>query len=515
MRRNWRTFVLLVLLVGPIVAYVVFGMLWLKEHGWVLWAGLIWVVTYVIFTILADRWTRSARPMLPPLDWDAPRTFTPRDRGAWAIVEEEAIAAEGADLNRLSDFDVYAKTGQHLAERLAKHYFPESSDPVETVPVVELLAALELAAEDLGHLCREIPGGDLVTPGHFKQAVQAANAFNRANEIYTYLLPVLSPIAGLARLGATKLVSQPAWRSAQRSVLQWFYRAYVNRLGAHLIELYSGRLSIGADGYRRLTRRRRQGRGAWGVDLVPPRPVMMVAGAKGAGKSLLIASVEKALGGLDPAGLARIAPHLDDPAAAIARLKGLGYQELQAHPLATPGSSRRSDRARRDAATLAAETGDLLILIIDASKGSPSADLAFMTEWRAWFDEQPTLDPSPAIVVVTGLDRIAVDESASDGSNGHTTTVGAAARAWLADLDTRLPEPKPEVVALDLDAEAPAAVADAIIPRLAARSEEAERTALLRRFRRESSRSKVGRVLTQVGRQGGRLWSHLRTKKGG
>ena len=41
----------------------------------------------------------------------------------------------------------------------------------------------------------------------------------------------------------------------QQNMLRWFYQAYVNRLGTHLIELLSGRLAIGADHYRRLTRR--------------------------------------------------------------------------------------------------------------------------------------------------------------------------------------------------------------------------------------------------------------------
>ena len=46
---------------------------------------------------------------------------------------------------------------------------------------------------------------------------------------------------------------KPAWKSMQQNVLRWFYQAYVNRLGMHLIELLSGRLAIGAHQYRRLT----------------------------------------------------------------------------------------------------------------------------------------------------------------------------------------------------------------------------------------------------------------------
>ena len=39
---------------------------------------------------------------------------------------------------------------------------------------------------------------------------------------------------------------RPAWKSMQENLLRWFYHAYENRLGMHLIELFSGRLVIGA-----------------------------------------------------------------------------------------------------------------------------------------------------------------------------------------------------------------------------------------------------------------------------
>ena len=81
----------------------------------------------------------------------------------------------------------------------------------------------------------------------------------------------------------------------QQNMLRWFYQAYVNRLGMHLIELLSGRLAIGADA-------------------IPPadtpaacracRPVsstsyeplsIVVAGTAGSGKSRLIAMIQRSL----------------------------------------------------------------------------------------------------------------------------------------------------------------------------------------------------------------------------
>ena len=192
---------------------------------------------------------------MPPLDWDAPQTFSPFDREAWKVVEEEADRGDSASLDSLVNFNNYIDTGRRLADRLAKHYHPEASNPVEHVPVVELLTTLELAAEDLSRLCHQFPGGDLITPAHWKTAVNAAEYIQRFSDAYTYLLPIFSPSTGLARLGTQHLMVKPAWRDMQQNALRWFFRAFVNRLGAHLIELYSGRLSIGAERYRKLTRK--------------------------------------------------------------------------------------------------------------------------------------------------------------------------------------------------------------------------------------------------------------------
>ena len=124
-------------------------------------------------------------------------------------------------MEALSGFDIYIETGRRLARRLAEHYHPLSNDPIEHVPVVELLTALELAAEDLNHLCRQVPGGDLVTPAHWKRAVQAAGYIQKANDIYGYLLPIFSPVTGLARLGTQQADGQAGLEehAAERAAL--------------------------------------------------------------------------------------------------------------------------------------------------------------------------------------------------------------------------------------------------------------------------------------------------------
>ena len=207
--RNWRAWVLIVLLGGPFVAYIGFGALWLKERGWLLWASLLWIASGVVWQILATRWTRSKRVLMPPLDWDAPETFSTFDRQAWDLVQDEAKRGEAVPMEKLSEFDTYIDTGRRLAARLAAHYHPLSTNPIENVPVVELLTALELAAEDLNGLCRQVPGGDIVTFSHWKQAVQVSGYIQKANDIYSYLLPIFSPMTGLPRLAARNMMVPP------------------------------------------------------------------------------------------------------------------------------------------------------------------------------------------------------------------------------------------------------------------------------------------------------------------
>ncbi len=259
MVRSWRVWVLLVLFVGPMAAYIGLGALWLKDHGWGFYGFAIWAALGTVAYFLAVRWTRDREAVLPPIDWDSPRTFSNHDKLAWDLVEQEAETSETLPMESLTNVDVYVETGKKLVARLAAHYHPLSTNPVEHLPVVQILTALELAAEDLEALCREVPGGDMVTASHWKKAVQAAGWISKANEVYGYLLPLFQPTTGLVRLGTTKLLTQPAWKSMQHNVLRWFFRAYVNRLGIHLIELYSGRLAIGAEGYRKLTRKARPG----------------------------------------------------------------------------------------------------------------------------------------------------------------------------------------------------------------------------------------------------------------
>jgi predicted GTPase len=513
MIKNWRAWVLLVLLVGPILAYIGFGALWLMERGWLLVAGVAWVASGIAFAMLASRWTRLQQPILPPLDWDAPATFAPFDRKAWELVEEAAEESDTAALETLSEADLYIGSGRSLARRLAEHYHPLSHDPIEHVPVVELLTALELAAEDLNRLCRQVPGGDLVTPSHLKTAVQAAGYIQKASDIYSYLLPLFSPVSGLVRLGTQQLMVKPAWRNMQQNLLRWFYRAYINRLGTHLIELYSGRLVIGADQYRRLTRR--SARAAEEAEAELEHLVVAVAGARGAGKSSLIAALEQARGG----DLSLIKARLDATGLDVdllERLRTARLVEVSAYTAGEGGEQENArDRATRKDAVEEAVAADMLLLVVDSRRTSNAADVAFAQAWDRWYVEHPGLEVPPTLVVLTGVDRIALinDGSPAPSSARGQTPREAAVRSRIAALRASLPPILTEYVAVGMGASSSFGIVEELLPALAALLHRAERTALIRHLSRLNRRSKAGRLVRQVGRQGRWLWNSLRAGK--
>ena len=374
------------------------------------------------------------------------------------------------------------------------------------------MTALELAAEDLARLCRQVPGGDLITLSHWRKAVQVAGYISKANDLYSYLLPFLSPVGGLARWGSREWIVKPAWKSMQQNMLRWFYQAYVNRLGAHLIELLSGRLAIGADQYRRLTRKSHAAAQAGARRDAAADDLSWPARAR-SGKSRLIARLREACSGdltLLKARLSNLAIEPD----LIDRLRDAHWVEAPDYTTWTDSESRR-DRARRQAAVEAAVQADMLILVINGRQPSDQADVAFAQAWDRWFIEHPRSEVPPALVVLTGVEGPEFGngwQPPYDWSAGH-----GASRDGRPRPDRRpASDPPPVIQRLRRGrADRPDSLRGRRAPPARDRDAlaSAERTALIRRLHEMGGRSKVGRLVRQLGVQGRSLLGNLRSRK--
>ena len=512
MLKNWRSWVLLILFVGPYLAFMGFGFLWLLEQGrvWLLVAGVLSILSGIAVSLLLSRWTKSTRAFLPPIDWDVPHTFSEFDRQAWALVEAEAEQGDTLEMAKLSDFNTYIETGRRLANRLAAHYNPLSADPLERVPVVELLTALELAAEDLARLCRQVPGGDLVTPADWKRAVVAANYIQKASDLYTYLLPLFNPVTGLPRLASQHLMVKPAWKNMQQNLLRWFFRAFVNRLGTHLIELDSGRLVIGSDQYRKLTRKF----GRSGPDGEPAAfdLTIAVAGSRDSGKSTLIGALEAARSG-DLTALGGKLASLGGDEVGLERLKSARIVEVDYYTAVEAGKENARNRSTRHHAVAEAVECDLLILVVDMMAAPNDADVAFIKDWVRWYADHPGLQVPPALAAMTHVDSPTLGEwkPPVDWINGKGPRESEV-RAKLRALKGALPPTVAEVIPVAARASPPFGVVESFLPTLTASCHRAERNALIRHLRAASARSRAGRLVRQVGQQGKSLWKSLRER---
>lgn len=496
MIRSPKFWVLVVLLVGPIAAYVFFGALWLAQKRWLLYGFTVWTIAGLLFSYLSVRWTKgkARNAVLPPIDWESPRTFVAFDKQAWSLVEAESNAGDDLPMTKLTEIDTYLDVGKRMGLRLAAHYHPLSTEPIDHVPLIQLLTALELAAEDLGKLCREVPGGDMVTPAFWKKAVQAAGFFQKANQVYGYLLPLFSPATGLARLGTQKLMAEPAWKNMQQNLLRWFYRAYVNRLGVHLIELYSGRLAIGADQYRKLTRKK--GAKTTGHE-PPPRLTIGVLGATGSGRSTLITAIAKAI--------------RENLSSVRGRLEADGFDESLADFLSTaewveipgymvrPGEETSRDLASRKTALKAALEADLVLLTIDGRREDLSPEVKLVAAWDEFFAKNPTREAPPLVAVLTRADAL-----------GTTAEFDKVAAAKEHAVRKEFPTSVIEVLAVGLGSNPPLGIGNRLLVSLAPLLDRAERVAMIRHIQHVSGRSKARRLLGQFGQQGKRLFSSLR-----
>jgi hypothetical protein len=464
----------------------------------------------ILFSILAARWTKSRHPVLPPLDWESPRTFSPLDREAWKIVQDVADEGDQLSYEAMLDLDTYFNTGKQLFQRLAVHYHPMAANPIDDVPLVELLTAIDLATEDLSRLSRQVPGGDLVTLSHWRTAVQVAGYISKANDLYSYLLPFLSPVGGLARWGSREWIVKPAWKNMQQNLMRWFYQAYVNRLGTHLVELLSGRLAIGRDQYRRLTRRAH-------MLTVPPQEeipplTICVAGTAKSGKSRLLGALREACHGdltLLKAKLSNLAiePSLID------RLQDAKWIEVPDYTSWAESPSRR-DRARIQATVDAVVAADMLILAVDARQSGEKAEVAFAQAWDRWFIEHPRNEVPPALVVLTGVEGPEFGDGwrpPYDWATGHSARE-IAVRTRIDALRPALPPTFGDILAVGLSDQHPFGVVEQVLPAIATRLHKAERTALIRRLHEIGGRSKVGRLVQQLGTQGKALWGNLKAR---
>src|SRR5262249_15441068 len=89
------------------------------------------------------------------------------------------------------------------------------------------------------------------------------------SNLYWIVSAVFAPVNTGLRYTASRVGLSGPMQILQQNLLIWFYTAFVHRVGTYLIEVYSGRLRVGAARYRQLLEQHERVKA--GVPGEPPR----------------------------------------------------------------------------------------------------------------------------------------------------------------------------------------------------------------------------------------------------
>jgi uncharacterized protein len=456
----------------PLLVFGATGALWLYEHHWLKWVGLAFLCGEALFLWLVRRWSRADTALLPQPSGVLPLTFAPRDEAAWALVQEYLERIEHGDI-RFEGLEQFLSLGREILERIAAHYNPEKREPLLAIQVPLLFRALEETAHDLAQATAAVPLAHHITIGDAIRGYRLHQKIMPAYQVYRFLYPLFNWHNALFQ----RLVTDRLFDLTKQTLNQWLLKWYVDRIGYHAIELYSGKLLLTRqfDPFAPplLSTTAETVAASQTVTAAPLRILML--GQVKAGKSSLV----NALFGTTPAATdvlpmtARVTSYvLDRPdlGGTIIITDMGGYEDPQV------------PTERLEAALAEAQRADLLILVISAVNVAREPDRHLLSQLRDHFVTQPALRPPPVMVVLTHIDILRPHREWRPPYNivSPDSTKARAIHGALCAVAQDLHLPPELIVPVCLLPERLYNVEEALVPLLVEVLPDAKRTLLLR-----------------------------------
>jgi uncharacterized protein len=441
----WRLYLVSLLVLVPIATFVGAGIVALWRTGQYLWLWWLLPVCWLPAWLLARRWRQQ---LVAPAAMGDPSVdyWTARDREAWEVVQAAQRNATEISAEQLLDPPFYLQTAMELGIRVAKVYHPKAKDPLGSRTVLEILTVAQLAIEDSHRWIADyVPGSHLLTIDQWRLLAKTPRWWRLASNVGWLASIAINPL-NVTRFVVSKLALGSATKQLQENALAWGYAVFVGRVGFYLIEMNSGRLRIGADRYKNLTRRGSgktglapSGKGEnpeksalakvpvpilsqpWRADAVggksgpdessgsakpqtaasePCEVVVAVVGQVKAGKSSVINALlgqRAAESDVLPAtrDVRRYRVHqLDQPDSQWTLLDTPGYAEA--------GATEQQTRAIRAALAEA----DLVLLVMKVTSPARQADAAMLSDLTALQRNRLNRKPAPVLGVLTHIDQL-------------------------------------------------------------------------------------------------------------
>jgi len=501
-----RTLTLAVLIVLPLLAYLALGAYALWKTG--LFGETFWILPgfWIVTWIVAVLW-KPAQPLRENIPV-RPRHFTPRDDAATDIVRKYQEQIDQLTPEQLIDPRFYLQQSQLLAKELSVHYHPHASDPISSLTVPEVLAAVRLVMEDMERwMLDSVPGSQLITIRQWKWLQHAPKWMKRAQNA-AWAIGVLINPANVLKYMTSEVTVGPISQELQAELLAAVYLRFMRQLGFYLIEMNSGRLRGGADRYRDAFQQADfapptlSPQAHSHSDLVPESLTVALVGQVKAGKSSLVNAL---------IGSRMARPDVLPATAHVERFQfKIPETDVQLTFLDTPGYADAGvTRLQLAEIQQALRAADVLLLVMAANSPARSADRQMMDQLQQWYATHPDLKPAPIIICLTQIDLLSpvmewdppyrwqVPTTRKEESIFHAVE---HVQELFSDL-TRNVVP----VCSDVERGRESNVVEELLPALLQVLTEGQMAAILRSYHQQMNRERLQRFVSQLKNSGKNL----------
>lgn len=478
-RRLIGLFALAGLLCLPFLLLGGLGFLWLQQRGW-MWA-LAWTFGATLCSSLAYlgflKWGKNFRP--PTAELSPVYRFPPEGVAAWdkVLTLRAKYLAAPPDAN---DSKQVLACLRDVVETVARHYHPESHDPLLETPLAQLSRVAELVARDVRETVAEkIPLSHALTINQLRGLGRVGDWAIKAYQLYRGVSFVLAPQGALLREAQTQLLGNTVTQYGKGLVQEWLLELIILRTGYHAIELYGGYLRLDEQPVEaRVTAATVENDRTAGLREVreggePLR--FLIVGQVKAGKSSLINAifgrVEAAVDILPTTS--RVEPYriqAEDGLPEAILLDTGGYDD--------PSQAADFFRGAVDEVRKA----DLVLLATSATSASRASDRRLLDELTELFRSGKERGMPPLVAVLTHVDQLrplrewSPPYDLADVEKPKVRSMLSAMEAVAEDLGLRLEQ----VVPVCLSAKSTWNVEETLIPAMLALLPEAQRSRYLR-----------------------------------
>lgn len=394
----WRLWLLAACVIVPLGGFGLVGALWLSERGWLWLAGLILLSGEALAYFLFRRWTQSDNVFLPRPSQTTPADLSPRDEEAWILMREYQERIDRGDIT-LTSLDQLLSLGKEILERVASFYRPGEPEPLLAVQIPLLLRAIEETARDLATVTANVPFAHRVTIGNAVRGYRVGQKLKPiydAYQFYRFLSPLINWQTAVFRI----FVTDRLFDLTRETLNQWLLRWYVDRVGYHAIELYSGKLLLTQrrEGLPPLSENSTESKAEAKAQRIEPLRILILGQVK-AGKSSLVNALF---------GDVRAATDVIPTTVRVTHYL-LERPDLEGSVIVTDMGGYEDPilpKERMEEAFSEALRADLVILIVSAVNAAREPDRRLLTQLREYFSARPELSPPPVAVVLTHIDRL-------------------------------------------------------------------------------------------------------------